>query len=160
VGKDAKSGLQVRATGLADYYQPYVSENADLTSASNANPWFVLLTSLCERPEKTYACVRPRKTSPASSGWLTSGFSPVRGGRSFLPSSNPFCNMLYYNMLQNVPWSASSWLSWGTLCIKPLKTLTFSRLVSRWEPLKISIPRDSQQNRVWTVSAKSASQSV
>ena len=54
--------------------------------------------------------------------------------------------MLYYNILQNVPFSAFSWLSLGTLCIKPLKTLTFSERVSRWEPLKISAHRDSQQN--------------
>jgi hypothetical protein len=56
--------------------------------------------------------------------------------------------MLYYNTLQNVPWSAFSWLSWGTLCIKTLKTLTFSGRVNRWEPLKISVSRDSQQNHV------------
>jgi hypothetical protein len=68
--------------------------------------------------------------------------------------------MLYYNILQNVPLSAFSWLSWGTLCIKTFKTLTFSGRVSRWEPLKISAHRDSQQKRVWMASAKKASQSV
>ena len=137
--------------GWRIYINHSVADNADLTSASNANPWSFLQTSPCKRP---------RKTSPASSGWLASGFSPVRVGISFLPFSNPFRNMLYYNMLQNVPWSASTWLSWGTLCIKTFKTLTFSGCLSRWETLKIRVPRDSQQNHVWTVSAKPALQSI
>ena len=59
-----------------------------------------------------------------------------------------------------MPLSAFSWLSWETLCIKTLKTLIFSGIVSRWETLKISAHRDSQQNHVRRVSAKWASQSV
>ena len=46
------------------------------------------------------------------------------------------------------------------MCIKTIKTLTFSGSVSRWEPLKIRVPRDSQQNHIRTASAKSAVQSI
>ena len=59
-----------------------------------------------------------------------------------------------------MPQNAFPWLSLGALCIKTIKTLTFSGSVSRWESLKIRVLRDSQQNHILTASAKSAPQSI
>ena len=101
---------------------------------------------------------RGKPLPPALGGWRP-GFLPSEKAQV---SSRPKPQMQYAVLQCIIEYtqSASPWLSWGALCIKTIKTLTLSGSVSRWETLKISVPRDSQPNHVRMASAKKASQSV